>query len=97
MPLLNPFAYLVILDAKTAGLDYTRFITELQTSDDWWRYISNAWIVLRRDSLSELQTKLVPLIGNQDRLLIVPAKGPAVGWLPQEAWVWLNTKLPREF
>lgn len=97
MPLPSAYAYLVILDAQTPGVDYSRFVAEMQRSVDWWHYLSNTWIVLRRDTLVEMQNVLVPLIGTQDRLLIVPAKGPSVGWLPQDAWTWLNAHVPRDW
>jgi hypothetical protein len=54
-------------------------------------------MVVRYDALVELQPKLVPLIFKGDFMLIMPAKGPAGGWLPKEAWTWIENKVPREW
>jgi hypothetical protein len=95
MPLPLPYAYLVILEANTTGVNYTQFTSELQRSEDWWHYMGSTWIVLRRETLVELQAKLVPMVGQFDRLLILPAKGPGAGWLPKDAWAWLERNVPR--
>jgi hypothetical protein len=94
MTVLRSEAYLVIVDILTAD-DHTALFNELQKSDRWWHYLSNAWLVIRRDTLVELQGKLLPLIRQQDRMLIMPARGPTGGWLQKDAWDWLNSNLPR--
>jgi hypothetical protein len=53
--------------------------------------------VLRYETLAELGPKLRPLIFQPDRLLIMPAKGPADGWLAPDAWKWVDTNVPREW
>ena len=75
--------------------NHTALFTELQNSDRWRHYLSNAWIVIRRETLVELQGKQPPLIRQQDRMLIMPARGPTGGWLQKDAWDWLNATLPR--
>ena len=97
MPLPLPYAYLVCLDFNTPEGNYAPLLGEVTKSFAWWRYLKNTWIVLRYETLVELQAKLVPLIFVNDRLLIVPAKGPAAGYLPADAWKWINEKVPREW
>jgi hypothetical protein len=53
--------------------------------------------VLRYETLAELGPKLRPLIFQPDRLLIMPAKGPADGWLAPDPWKWVDTNVPREW
>lgn len=97
MPLQIPYAYIVTYDLRQPIEKYTPFFDELKRSYKWWHYIENTWIVLRYDALAELAPKLRPLIFQSDRLLVMPAKGPADGWLPQEAWDWIQQNVPREW
>ena len=97
MPLLTPFPYIVSYDIKQPIQSYEPLFEELKKSENWWHYLTSTWFVLRRDTQSELQNKLIPLIYYNDRLLILPAQGPANGWLPGEAWTWINEKLPRKW
>jgi hypothetical protein len=97
MPLASPFPYIVCYDLKGPPLTYLRLTTELQASYAWWHYLHSTWIVLRYEALTELQPKLLPLILKEDRLLILPAKGPAAGWLPKDAWTWIQNSVPREW
>ncbi len=97
MPLPTPYPYLLSFDFNTPNADYSRLIQELQKSAVWWHYMKTTWIVFRHETLVELQSLLLPMIHPDDRLLIVPAKGPAAGWLPMDAWQWINQNVPREW
>lgn len=97
MPLMTPFAYIVCYDLKQPAAQYKLFFDELKRSHLWWHYLTSTWIVLRYEALAELGPKLRPLIYQGDFLLIQPAKGPSDGWLPKEAWEWLQKNVPREW
>jgi hypothetical protein len=95
LPLLTREAYVVYLEIRTPNLDHSRLYRFLQSSEGWWHYTTNMWIVLRKDTLSELNSQLIPLIYQNDRMLVMPARGPVLGWLAKEAWDWLNKNLPQ--
>ena len=97
MPLPHPYAYIVTYEMSQPIERYQPFFTELMHSHKWFRYMTNTWIVLRHDTLQETSDKLLPLVFNTDKILIMPAKGPALGWLPQPAWDWLNANVPKEW
>ena len=92
-----PFPYIVCYDLKGSPLGYKPFVEELRNSVRWWHYLENTWIVFLYETLVELQRILAPRIYTQDRLLILPAHGPAEGYLPKEAWEWINEHLPRDW
>ena len=97
MPLPSPYPYIISYDLKGSVNSYKPLFEELQKSYKWWHFLNSTWIVFRYESLAELGPKLRALIYQPDRLLILPAKGPADGWLPQEAWTWINQNIPREW
>jgi len=97
MPLNYPFAYVVCYDLKQPLDQYQRLFDELKRSYQWWHYLDAMWIVKRYETLVELGPKLRPLIYQNDGLLILPAKGPAEGWLPKSAWEWIKTNVPNEW
>ena len=97
MPLPTPYAYLVCYDLKQPPDRYQPLFDELKRSHQWWHYLTSTWVVLRYETLIEVGQKLRPLIFKGDSLLIMPAKGPAVGWLPGKAWEWLGNNVPNEW
>jgi hypothetical protein len=97
MSLNTPFAYIVSYDLNQSATKYNALFEELKRSHRWWHYLNSTWIVLRYEALAEFGPKLRPLIFQGDRLLIQPAKGPSDGWLPKEAWEWLQHNVPREW
>ena len=97
MPLPNPYPYIVTYDLKQPVDQYKPLFDELKRSHLWWHYLTATWIVLRYEALAELHPKLTPLIYQGDLMLIQPAKGPSNGWLPKEAWEWLQKNLPLEW
>ena len=97
MPLAVPYAYIVCYDLKGGASVYQPLFDELKRSANWWHYLDSTWIVLRYETLVELGPTLRRLIFTNDRLLILPAKRPADGWLQKDAWDWINANVPREW
>jgi hypothetical protein len=91
------WAYIVCFEHKKLFGNYDAFYAELLASASWWRYLNNTWIVIRTDALVTFADKLRAHLSANDRLLVMPAKGPADGLLPNEAWQWITANLPREW
>jgi hypothetical protein len=89
------WAYIVAYDLLAIDTDhnYIPFVLELQTSNDWWHYLNNTWIVVREELLTDFSNLLVSKLHSKDRLLVPPAIGPGGGWLTPEAWEWINARL----
>lgn len=90
----RPQAYIVSYQLHAFSWNYKKLFEELQRSVGWMHYIDKTWIVIRPESLQELSSILRPLIYQGDLLLIMPAKGPAAGMLPKDAWDWIATNVP---
>jgi hypothetical protein len=90
----KPQAYIVTYDLKAFSWNYNKLFEELMRSSTWWHYLDKTWIVVRQESSYELQQLLVPLIYENDSILIMSAKGPATGRLPADAWEWIRANVP---
>jgi hypothetical protein len=93
----HPYAYVICFALHGPPSAYRDFFEELQECDAWMHYVQNAWIVLSRRPLMDLAKNLRGKIRTGDWLMVMPAKGPVDGWLPKEAWEWINKHVPREW
>jgi hypothetical protein len=74
--------------------DYTPFVAAIKNNCDfWWHYFNTTWIVSTQQYSADAYAKLLyPLMETTDRLLVVRLTAEQQGWLPKEAWDWLNDK-----
>jgi len=72
--------------------DATQIIDEIKRSDGWAHDIDEAWMVVTKESVTELYDRLVPYFKKSDRLLIVELKPDAdyYGWLSKDIWDWIS-------
>jgi hypothetical protein len=62
-----------------------------RTISDWWHYIPNIYLVATTLSPSQLYNLIVPGAAGIQYVLIVEVKpGNNYGWLPKDAWDWIN-------
>jgi hypothetical protein len=92
-----PFAYIVAFRFTGPPVAYQDFYKELQTYDNWFNYTPNLWIVVTRVPMVDVTANLRSKIRTTDWLMVMPAKGPVDGWLPEAGWNWLNANLKREW
>ena len=59
----------------------------------WWHYLMNVWIVDTDMTVDQMNEKLLKCLSPKDDLLIIGIQEPYQGWLPEEAWKWLNKKM----
>ena len=90
-------AYVVAFSLNGPPAGYTDFIEELQQCDGWFNYIPGFWIVMTRRPMREFANSLRMKIRTSDWLVVMPAKGPADGWLPKEGWEWITKHVPNEW
>jgi hypothetical protein len=94
-PFLTPKRVLLVTyDLKTPSWDYNKFYETLKAQGMWWHYLSSSWLVATSSTPDQLYAALTPHLSQQDWILILPVKKPAFGWLPKEAWDWINVNLP---
>jgi hypothetical protein len=73
--------------------DYAPFFDALKGNCNyWWHYFQTTWIVVADHSAHDYAQFLYPHIETTDRLLVVRITREHQGWLPKDAWDWLNDK-----
>jgi hypothetical protein len=73
--------------------DYAPFFDAVKGNCDyWWYYLNATWIVVTDHSANDFAKLLYPHIETTDRLLVAKLAGDHQGWLPEDAWKWLNEK-----
>lgn len=87
--------YLITYDLKATPLSgYRPLHDEIKKiSGNWWHYLESTWIVKNTSmSADSISNKLLPHIKQGDRLLVIKIDtSDKQGWLPKDAWDWLNS------
>lgn len=81
---------MVSYDLNKPGKDYSSLFDELKKQGAWWHYLDSTWLISTRESAKALAERVKQPRDDSDNLLVMPVRKPAHGWLPQEAWDWIN-------
>jgi len=58
----------------------------------WFHYFENIWIIESTLTADAFAKSLYPFIETTDHLLVIRLQKEYQGWLPKEAWEWLNNR-----
>lgn len=73
--------------------DYTPFYDAIKSNCNfWWHYFDTTWIVSTVYGADAYARLLFPHMEQADRVLVVRITAEHQGWLPKEAWDWMNDK-----
>jgi hypothetical protein len=82
--------YVIIYEKKDKSRDYTSLINELQKKG-WMHYFESAWLISTDETSVELANRLRNHMDIKDFLIVIEViKNHYFGWLPAEAWDWIN-------
>jgi len=82
---------LITYAKKTPLKDYGPLYEAIKANSlTWWHYLDDVWIVSTSITPDEYAKKLYPFITTNDRLLVAKLSSEYQGWLPTDAWEWLN-------
>jgi hypothetical protein len=85
--------YAVNYDLRAPGRDYGGLYRAIKGCGDWWHYLGSTWLVdspLTADAIWEM---LAPHIDKNDYVLVIGVSRDHQGWLPEEAWKWIRTRM----
>lgn len=83
----------VAYDLKTNPWNYLPFYESLKQHGPWWHYLTSTWLIATSKSPQDVYTSLAPHISKQDFILIAPLTQPYWGFLPKDAWDWIEQNL----
>lgn len=84
--------YLVTYDLKKPGQDYKDLHEAMKARGTWWHYLESTWLLKTSLSASQIFERLRPYLDANDLILIVRVlPNDKSGWLPQDAWNWINS------
>jgi hypothetical protein len=82
---------LVSYDLKVPGKDYKQLYEVLKTAPGWWHHLESTWILSTGDSISTWREKIRAAMDSNDSFIVVDITGRRRdGWLPKDAWDWLQ-------
>jgi len=63
---------------------------ELRNSEAWCNYLERTWLIGTRETHHRLNARIAPYLSPNDYWLVVRITYEYSGWLPKEAWDWIN-------
>ena len=84
---------LITYTLRNQSKDYSGLFNAIKTHTGWWwHYFETVWIVQSNSTADQLAKQLYSYIENGDHLLVVRLHKDYQGWLPKDAWDWLNAR-----
>lgn len=74
--------------------NYGPLYEAIKQSPKWWHFLETTWLVYTSESSEQIMNRLTPHIVSGDFLLIIEVRKNSNGWLPKEAWEWINQHAP---
>ena len=87
--------YCVTYDLKKPGQSYAKLYEVLKNSPKWWHFLQSTWLIQTNESAQQLYDRLKPHLDPNDFVLVIEIRNNAQGWLPKEAWDWINENVSR--
>lgn len=85
--------YCVSYDLNRPGQNYEGLYEELKRSASWWHFLDSTWLIATSESSEQLWSRIAPHVDKTDSVLVIKVVNKSAGWLPQEAWNWINQHL----
>jgi hypothetical protein len=82
--------YLITYDLNKTGKNYNGLYEEIKKIGKWWHYLDSNWLVDTNSSTNQISDALKTQIDADDNLLVIRVTKDYAGWLPKDAWEWLN-------
>ena len=84
--------YAVNYDLKKPGRDYAALYDAIKGCGSWWHHLGSTWLVDTSLTADGIWQRVSPHIDQNDSMLIIGVTKDKSGWLPKEAWDWINSR-----
>jgi len=83
----------ITYDLKKPGQSYTALYESIKGLGPWWHYLESCWLVDTQFTPQQVVDHLKAHLDTNDYLFVTPVRRPYQGWLPQDAWAWINARV----
>jgi hypothetical protein len=87
------FAVNYDLKAKESP-DYAGLFEALKASPNWWHYLESTWLIITEETATQVWNRISNHVHKDDRVLIIEVRDRSQGWLPEQAWDWIDQNVP---
>ncbi len=87
--------YAINYDLKRPGQNYEELYKAIKALGAWWHYLGSTWLVDTSLTAQGVWERLAPHVDKNDFVLVIGVTKDYQGWLPQEAWDWLNGRVSK--
>ena len=88
--------YAINYDLRQPGRDYDALYETIKGCGvSWWHFLGSTWLVDTSLSAEGIWARLAPHVDKNDFMLVAGITRDYYGWLPQEAWDWINSRASR--
>ncbi|MCX6844782.1 MAG: hypothetical protein NTX53_21170 [candidate division WOR-3 bacterium] len=84
---------LITYDLKQPGRNYDALYEAIKTLGQWWHFLDSTWLVQTAMTPDQVAARLRLHMDANDYLLVVKVTRPYQGWLPKDAWEWVNSRI----
>ncbi|MBU3146838.1 hypothetical protein [Clostridium sp. CF012] len=89
--------YLIGYDLNKTDKNYDGVYTAIKESSvsgsTWWHYLDSTWIIKSNLTVDQVQEKIKLETDENDHFLVIEVKNNKQGWLPKDAWDYLNNNI----
>lgn len=87
--------YLITYDLHKPGQDYEYLYETIKNSStgDWSHHLESTWIIKSNLSVNQVAENIKSAIDENDSFLVIEVINNKQGWLPEEAWTYLNNNI----
>lgn len=92
---MSRYAYALMFDTDD-NLDYNvihKKITELPALKNWFHYLRSSYILICESDSNTIAQNIIRIIPNKRFLIFRVDLNSRNGWLPKEAWEWIENMI----
>ena len=84
--------YAINYDLNRPGQNYAAVHEAIKSFGNWWHYLGSTWLVDTALDAEGIWGILEPHFDKNDHVLVIGVTRDYRGWLPQEAWDWIQAR-----
>lgn len=85
--------YAINYDLKRPVQNYDALYDAIKNcGSSWWHFLGSTWLVDTGLDAKGVWDRIAPHVDKNDFFLVIGVTREYQGWLPPEAWDWINSR-----